>query len=301
MALSDQQIFGSSWLANARLVSAVDCWAHQVIADYDTTGLTYLHTVGRWFDAYPAANADKKKLRGELENLSINSGHVAGVNELAWWELMQKHAMSARVVPTAKNSARPDFELLTPFGCFIEVTTLNVSSADEEALTKAPALIADAKSRPDEEENEEVEASASEPTGAALDHQKSIQRIVNKSAFEKLKQLKHAANQQKPAVLVVFDYTAFSAYATDFSRRLCDSLLGIKSGFSCYPTELSALVYVERKVIDGRIALSLSRSAVYYNPFAKFPLSAGSFPYFRQFWGDLECSKPASVDGWINL
>lgn len=214
---------------------------------------------------------------------------------------MKRQGTSACVVPTARSSARPDFELHTPFECFVEVTTLNVSQADEAALAEAPALIEDAKSRPDEEENEEDDASPRKAMGAALDPPKTMQRIINKSAFEKLKQLKHAADQKKPAVLVVFDYTEFSAYATDFNQALGDSLLGATKGFSSYPRELSALAYVERKVFDGRIALSLRRSAVYYNPLATMPLKVGSFPFLRQFWGDLESSEPASIDGWIIL
>ena len=225
MKRSDPQIFGASWLGSARSASDVASWASEVIADYDTTGKTYLDTIRQWFDGFSAEPRDKNKLRGELENFSKNSAHVAGVNELAWWTLMKAQGMLAAVVPTTKSAARPDFDVHSPFECYIEVTTLNVSQADETAFAEAPALMEDAKSRPDDEEDED---SVSKHIGAALDRNETIRRLIWNSARGKLNQLKHATDQKKPAVLVVFDYTAFSAYATDFNRALGDSLLGVK-------------------------------------------------------------------------
>ena len=73
------------------------------------------------------------------------------------------------------------------------------------------------------------------------------------------------------------------------------------AGDVALPVELSTIVYVERKVIDGRIAISRDRSAIYYNPNAKHPLPIGTFSALRQFWCQMMETEPASPDYWIWL
>jgi hypothetical protein len=131
-----------------------------------------------------------------------------------------------------------------------------------------------------------------EGKSVALDHRETIRRTLGKLTDEKRKQLIHATHQKKPAVLVLFDYTEWSAFGTDCYKTLGEFLLGTEFGFKDLPQELSALVYLERKVLDGRIALSRDRSAVYYNPLAVQPLSLGSFRSLKQFWSQLASRGP---------
>ncbi|MEA3428043.1 MAG: hypothetical protein U9Q84_02240 [Thermodesulfobacteriota bacterium] len=136
-----------------------------------------------------------------------------------------------------------------------------------------------------------------------LDHAETLRRFLLKAANDKKKQIFYAASQRKPCSLVLFDYTTWSAYGTQFYRYLADFLLGQKCGFSQLPIELSALVYVERKVKDGRIGINLNRSAVYYNPNAIYPLTVGAFETLKQY-----CCKmvevepePRSSNHWVWL
>jgi hypothetical protein len=118
---------------------------------------------------------------------------------------------------------------------------------------------------------------------------------------EKQRQMAYAAGQKQPCVLVLFDYTIWSAFGTQFFHFLADFLLGTEQGFQGLPGTLSALVYVERKVIDGRIAVSRDRSAIYYNPNAKYPLDMGTFAALHQFSGQVVAVEPKSADHWIWL
>ena len=88
-------------------------------------------------------------------------------------------------------------------------------------------------------------------------------------------------------------------FGTDCYKILGEFLLGTEFGFKSLPQELSALVYLERKVLDGRIALSRDRSAVYYNPLAVQPLLSGSFPSLKQFWSKLASSEPGLPECWV--
>jgi hypothetical protein len=99
--------------------------------------------------------------------------------------------------------------------------------------------------------------------------------------------MSYPAIQTRPGTLVLFDYTIWGAFGTQFFRFLADFLLGKGRGFQELPPELSALVYVERKVVDGRIATSQDRSAIYYNPNAKYPLPVGTFTALNQCWSQM--------------
>ena len=226
-----------------------------------------------WFNEFPAVAKDKQKLCERLESFQ-DEQHLGGVNELAWWAFMRREGIGASVVATTKTP-RPDFQLAPPPDCFVEISTLNVSEKDRNKLRAGESV--------------------------ALDHRESIRRVVGKLTDEKHKQLIYAVNQRKPAVLVLFDYTEWSAFGTDFFKILGEFLLGTEFGFKSLPPELSALVYLERKVLDGRIALSRDRSAVYYNPLAVQPLSSGSFPSLKQFWSQLASSESGLFECWVYL
>ena len=270
-----QPIFGDEWLAKARDKSSGAAWVDSVIETLETSGQIYLANLRLWFNGFPAPSKDKQQLRGRLESFEDDQ-HLGGVNELSWWIFMQqRNGRAATVVPTVRKASRPDFLLPEPADCFIEVSTLNVSAGDRENLKQGKYV--------------------------ALNDAESLRRVIGKLTEEKLLQLRYAVDQKKPGVLVLFDYTEWSAYATRFFSTLAKFLLGTEFGFKDLPPELSAIVYVERKVLDGRIALSRHRSAAYYNPLAIQSLSLNSFPELNQFWSQLASSEPSHAEGWVFL
>ena len=94
----------------------------------------------------------------------------------------------------------------------------------------------------------------------------------------------------------------WSGFATLFCRSLSEFLLGKQLAFKTFPAELSAIVYLERRVLpDGRIALSRDRSAAYYNPLALYHLQPGSFSMLNQFWSQLISAHVTTTDHWIYL
>ena len=112
----------------------------------------------------------------------------------------------------------------------------------------------------------------------------------------------HAMNKNKPGVLIIFDYTTWSGFGTQFCQVLGESLLGRQCAFKeLAAPELSAIVYLERKVLDGRIVLSRQRSAVYHNPCALHPLHRGAFPPLTEFSSQVVKVNSQSVDPWLWL
>jgi hypothetical protein len=273
VTVNHQQVFDDQWLAKARSKGEDTSWVNAVLETLDASGQIYLCNLRLWFNDFPVTGNDKRKLRERLESFQ-NEQHLGAVNELAWWTFMRREGIAASVVATAKTP-RPDFQLAPPSDCFVEVSTLNVSEKDAKKRRAGQSV--------------------------ALDHRDTIRRVVGKLTEEKHKQLIHAVNQKKPAVLVLFDYTEWSAFGTSCFGTLAEFLLGTEFGFKSLPPELSALVYLERKVLDGRIALSRARSAVYYNPLAVQPLSSGSFPSLKQFRSQLVSSEPLLPECWVHL
>lgn len=267
------EIFGKKWIANANKLTNGDSLAHRVVDDMDTVGGIYLNTLRIWYGRFPATNKQKKPLKQRLESFS-NEDHLGGVNELSWWEFMRSSNLGVEPVPTT-TKPRPDFKVLTPTEFFVEVSTLNVSENEKKKLEKEGAI--------------------------PLDHAETLRRILLKSANDKRNQITFAASERRPCCLVLFDYTTWSAYGTKFFRYLADFLLGQECGFKQLPIELSALVYVERKMKDGRIGISRDRSAVYYNPIAKFPLALGAFTSLRQYWYQMIEVESKFSDYWIWL
>ena len=270
--VSYQPVFDDAWLAKARAKSYEASWVNAAIEHLDTSGQIYLATLRLWFNGFPAAQNDKQELHKRLESFQ-DEQHLGGVNELSWWAFMQHEGIKATVVPTAKKAPRPDFQLAVPADCFVEVSTLNVSDKDRSKLKQGASV--------------------------ALDNLETVRRVVGKLTDEKRQQLIYATNQKKPAVLVVFDYTEWSAFGTDFLKPLGEFLLGTE--IKSLPPELSAIIYLERKVLDGRIALSRNRSAVYYNPLAVQPLSLDTFPSLKRFWSQLVSRESEVPENWIYL
>jgi hypothetical protein len=116
---------------------------------------------------------------------------------------------------------------------------------------------------------------------------------------EKYEQLIYAASQDAPAVLAIFDYKESSGYGLPFFHCLGDALLGPRLEYKNQPRELSAIVYLERQVRDGRIALNLERSAVYHNPFALHPLPQGTFRSLKEF--SVRAAPVSKGDAWFWL
>lgn len=266
-------IFSDDWLHRARARSTDASWAAAAVETLDTTGQIYLSTLRLWFEIFPLTLKQKQGLRVRLESFR-NDEHLGGVNELAWWAFMLREGLTATPLPSA-TAPRPDFELRSPADYFVEVSTLNVSEKDKTKF--------------------EAEESV------ALDHAETIRRVVGKLTAEKQHQLKYAAGHNKPSVLALFDYTTWSGFGTLVFRTLGEFLLGKQFGFKSFPPELSAIVYLERKVLDGRIALSRHRSAVYYNPLALHPLTPGTLPSLNQFWLQLVSADSRSAEHWLWL
>lgn len=266
-------IFGKQWIVSANNLTDQDSWAHGVVDDIDTVGGIYLNTLRIWFERFPATNKQKKPLKQRLESFS-NEDHLGGVNELSCWEFMRSNNLNAEPVPTT-TKPRPDFKVLTPTEFFIEVSTLNVSETEKKKLEEEGVI--------------------------SLDHAQTLRRILLKAANDKKNQISYAASERRPCGLVLFDYTTWSAYGTQFFRYLADFLLGQECGFGQLPIELSALVYLERKVKDGRIGISRNRSGVYYNPNAKYPLNGGAFATLKHYWYQMIEVEPKFSDHWIWL
>jgi hypothetical protein len=228
-------------------------WVDNAVSQLNGAGTTYLNTLRIWFQRFPLSNKQKKHLKLRLESFN-NSDHLGGVNELSWWELMLSFNWSAKPIPASKGSL-PDFHITSPYEFYCEVTTLNRSDYEKRQL--------------------------SEREGLSLDHAHTLGRILTKMAHEKAGQIKYGHSQRKPSVLVVFDYTFWSSFGTQFYRELANFLL---SNTLDLPSELSAIVYVERKVsLKGQIEISKQRSAVYHNPNSQYKLIATVFPMMHQY------------------
>jgi len=263
-------VFDATWLAQAEAKRYSDSWIGDVIASAE--GKSYLEVLRVWFARFPLNSIkDRGALKARLESLNT-SDHLGAVNELSWWEFMRRTNLHAEPIPTS-TTPRPDFKVLTPSEFFVEVSTLNVSETEKKKLQDEGAI--------------------------SPDHAETLGRFLLKAATDdKTGQISYAVSEQRPCSLVLFDYTAFG---TQRSRFFANDLFGRTLKCARLPIGLSAIVYVERKVIDGRIAISRDRSAIYYNPNAKHPLPTGTFSALRQFWCQMVETEPASPDYWIWL
>ena len=181
---------------------------------------------------------------------------VDGVNELSWWKFMQNNKFDVEPVPTAKG-ARPDFKAKNPTEFFIEVSTLNASDKEKEQLKRNGSI--------------------------PLNHSQLLHRILLKSANDKNRQISFAHQKGCPCCLALFDHTTWSAFGSHFFHYLGKYLLEQGRCLKKLPNGLSALIYVERKAINGRIDINLNHSFIYYNQNAEYQLTPGTFSDFREY------------------
>jgi len=273
MASIKASLFGETWVSRARESKDPTSWVSDVMATLDTTGAVYLDSLRLWFDGFPLSAKQKQGLVARIESFK-NQEHLGAVNELAWWTFLQRQQFNANPIATT-NTSTPDFRVIASSEFFIEVSTLNISEQDQATIQVRDSI--------------------------ALDHSETLRRVLGKVTAEKLKQLSYATERKRPSVLVLFDYTTWSAFGTQFYRFLADFLLGKPLGFQSLPAELSALVYVERKVFNGHVAISRLRSATYYNPFAKYSLPLGTFTSLSEFWCQVVKTESVSPDDWVWL
>lgn len=267
-------VFDKDWLARAAGAALGDSWAREVIATLDGDGRGYLDTLTLWFERFPLASKKQRQgLKTRLESF-VTSDHLGAVNELSWYEFMRRAGLQASPIPPA-NAPRPDFRVTAPAEFFVEVSTLNVSEA----------------------ERRELQATG----GVDLNHRETLRRLLLKAVSEKDAQVAYAASEKRPCLLVLFDYTFWSGFATDLFGFLVTALLGEEHAFTRLPVAVSAIVHAERRVLTGRIAISQRRSAIYYNPAAAYPLAVGSFDLLWQFGCDIGRTEPKAHEDWIWL
>lgn len=248
-------LFDHNWFDSASKKSHGNQWVDDVMNQINGAGEIYLNTLRLWFERFPVSKKQKKHLKNRIESFN-NSDHLGGVNEIAWWEFVNSLGWTAKPIDVGKAET-PDFNVTKPEEFFCEITTLNISEKERKLLDSGD--------------------------GVELDHNRSIERIMKKVVSEKARQIKYGASRKKPSVLVLFDYTFWSGLGTQFYHALTNFLLGDNLGFMKLPTELSGVVYIERKVLDGKIGISKDRSAIYHNPNSLYKVSDSVFRMIRQY------------------
>jgi hypothetical protein len=269
-------VFDERWLSRARTQGphATASWTPDVLEQLATTGGMYLETLRQWFADFPARSKKQKQpLKTSLESFDYDT-HRGAVNELAWWAFMKRFGLQASPVPST-TEPRPDFSVQAPVPFFVEVSTMNSSMGERKKVDRGE--------------------------GVHLDHEEICRRIVVKAIDEKQRQMAYAADLYQPCVLAIFDYTVWSAFETRIVSYMADFLLGEQQGFQKLPRILSALVYVRRHVIEGRMAVSREWSAIYYNPYACHPLATGIFAGIKQFGCQAGEGASQTADPWIWL
>ncbi len=246
--LARTKLFSAKWVSKARASSPDDSWARKVVDSWCRGGKRYLATLRGWLSAYSLADAkEKARLVARLESFD-DKVHVAAVNELTFWKLLLHRGMEVRPLPVAKKKSRPDFEIVSPSKFYAEVSTNFQSDRDCQAFGVGE--------------------------GVELDQRENCRRLLGKVTTEKKKQVAYAAQHGAPSALAIFDYSTWSSFGTEINRALGEVLDGV-DGFQSLPRELSAIMYLERGVLNGRIVVRPKSSAIFRNPFATHPLPAG--------------------------
>lgn len=248
-------LFDNHWLDSASKKLHGSQWVDDVMHQINGAGGIYLNTLRLWFDRFPVSKKQKKHLKNRLESFN-NADHLGGVNEIVWWEFINSFGWTAKPLHAGK-AATPDFIVTKPEEFFCEITTLNLSKKERKLLDSGE--------------------------GVTLDHNGNIERIMKKIVSEKTEQIQYGASKKKPSVLVLFDYSFWSRFGTQFYLALAKFLLDAELGFTKLPTELSGIVYVEKKVLDGKIGVSTNRSAFYHNPNSLYKVSDSAFRMIQQY------------------
>ena len=248
-------LFDDNWFDSAYNEPHGNQWIDDVMDQINGAGGIYLNTLRLWFERFPVSKKQKKHLKNRIESFK-NSDHLGGVNEIAWWEFVNSFGWTAKPIDAGKAET-PDFNVIKPEEFFCEITTLNISEKERKLLDSGD--------------------------GVALNHNRNIGRIIKKVVSEKSGQIKYGAYRKKPSILVLFDYTFWSGFGTQFYHALANFLLADNIGFMKLPIELSGVVYIERKVIDGKIGISMDRSAIYHNPNSLYKVPESVFRMIRQY------------------
>ena len=248
-------LFNNNWFDSASKKSNKNQWVADVLDQINGAGGIYLNTLRLWFERFPVSKKQKKHLKNRIESFN-NSDHLGSVNEIAWWEFVNSFGWTVKPIDAGKGST-PDFNVTKPEEFFFEITTLNLSAKEKKLLDSGD--------------------------GVGLDHNRSIERIMKKVVSEKIDQIQYGALRKRPSVFVLFDYTFWSGFGTQFYLALANFLLGDDLGFIKLPPELSGIIYIERKVLDGKIGFSRDRSAIYHNPNSLYKVSDSVFWMIRQY------------------
>ena len=219
-------------------------WAVDVLDDIDGNGGIYLSKINDWFQKYP----DKSDLLKKRLESHENDQHLGAVNELFWYNLALNLGWELNPLPAInkKGFNTPDFEVKSPTSFYCEITTLTIPK-----------------------------------NGKRFEFENELERIFGKSQ-EKQKQFKIGHQQQKPNVLVIFDYSTFSGLGTQHQKSLPDFLSNPPTNFGTMPSELSALLYLERYFEEGKFKLRMSKSVIFYNPAACLPIEKKTFDWLDQ-------------------
>lgn len=268
----NQTLFDQSWLSEAESKCTNDTWVYNVIKNINESGKEYLSILQKWFQSHPFPSKGKKKhLQNALESLN-NQDHLGAVNELFWYRFMCDLSLKPKVLPEGKSKT-PDFKGTSASGIefYCEVTTLNISSKNANNRDRGE--------------------------GTPLNSDEEISRIIRIATEEKDEQLRFGIKEQKPMVFVVFDYSTFSGFGTQFPIALINALLKTAKGLQAMQPHLSAIVYVERFFGSGLCRIRISQSAACHNPLADFPLPFSIFKCFRQYYLDsYKLMEPILID-----
>lgn len=265
-------LFDQSWLKSIRSNAPIDSWVHDVVDDIDNEGGVYLSVLHEWFLEYPFPSKGKKTHMKKLLESSKNHDHRGAVNEVCWYRLMRYMGLKPEVMPEGRDKS-PDFLCTTASGIkfYCEVSTLNESCTDAESLRTIGSW--------------------------PLNQGAEILRILRKATDEKAEQLQFGQRKHTAMAFVVFDYSTFSGLGTKRPFVLANVLLRTSVGLQAMKPHLSALIYVERYVFQGKCRIRTHQSALYHNPLADYQLPDDVFSCLRQHslrsYGTIE---PNSID-----
>jgi hypothetical protein len=248
-------LYDDRWISKTKDNMPTRSLFKNVFKEFDEAGSIYLDILRKWFNRFPLSTKQKRHMKSLLESYD-DKDHLGAVNELTWYEFMKSIGLDSIPLPTGKVR-KPDFEVTNPLKFFCEVTTLNISKRDEKAFEKGKSI--------------------------SLEQEKSIARIIGKILNEKMEQIKYGTNKKQPNLLVIFDYSAWAGLGIERYWAFANYLFGKTCGFKVMPDDLSAIIYLERAVLKGHIALNLKQSAGYINPFAKHVFSDKTFQMIRHY------------------
>lgn len=243
-------LFGDGWIAAAGR-SLPGSWAWNLMRGVEANREVYLATLREAFEEYPRARREKAQLAAQLESHD-NASHVAAVNELVWWGVMQQLRWPAEPLRAAR-SPRPDFLVRDEPEFFVEVTTLNVpsTSGPEHDATR---------------ESKAIAAGVAVLSRLDVDKASLAHRLVGKlKSGDKVKQAMYAGSQDAPLLAVVFDYTEWSGLGVDLVPSVAE-LVHEWDAFAEVRREVAGILLLNRGVEEGWPRVRLPLSGLIRNP-----------------------------------